>query len=225
MPPRQAVGASGLTVSDGPNPTITLDDTAVTPGTYGDATHVAQVTFDQQGRATNATDILIPSSIKFAQTQTVTVANTVTETTVCGTGVGTLILPANFLQSGTSIKLSLLGYHSAVSNPTLRWRVKLGGTIILDTGAVATRNSTNETIEIRGFITCRTTGVSGTINAQGFYTESGAGADVYGMVNTADITVDTTGTLAFDITAEWGTASPSNTLSASIIMIDANTPN
>lgn len=37
----------------------TLANTAVTPGTYGDSTHVAQVTFDAKGRATSATNVAI----------------------------------------------------------------------------------------------------------------------------------------------------------------------
>jgi hypothetical protein len=37
----------------------TLANTAVTPGTYGDATHVARVTFDSKGRATAASDVVI----------------------------------------------------------------------------------------------------------------------------------------------------------------------
>jgi type V secretory pathway adhesin AidA len=39
--------------------TVALEDTAVTPGTYGDSTHVAQVTVDQQGRLTAISDVLI----------------------------------------------------------------------------------------------------------------------------------------------------------------------
>jgi len=38
---------------------IALADTAVTPATYGDATHVGQFTADQQGRLTAASDVLI----------------------------------------------------------------------------------------------------------------------------------------------------------------------
>jgi hypothetical protein len=37
--------------------TIDLEDTAVSPGTYGDSNSVAQITVDQQGRITNATNI------------------------------------------------------------------------------------------------------------------------------------------------------------------------
>lgn len=36
-----------------------LDDTAVTPGTYGDSTHVAQITVNQKGRITAASDVAI----------------------------------------------------------------------------------------------------------------------------------------------------------------------
>jgi hypothetical protein len=39
-----------------------LPNTAVTPGTYGDATHVGQFTVDQQGRITFAANVLITGS-------------------------------------------------------------------------------------------------------------------------------------------------------------------
>ena len=58
-------GDTGLTTTVS-NDTITidLDDTAVTPGTYGDANSVSQITVDQQGRLTAAAsvDISITSS-------------------------------------------------------------------------------------------------------------------------------------------------------------------
>lgn len=51
-----ALGGGGTLIS---NPTIDLEDTAVTPGTYGDATNVAQITVDQQGRLTAVSDVAI----------------------------------------------------------------------------------------------------------------------------------------------------------------------
>jgi hypothetical protein len=41
---------------------VNLRDTTVTPGTYGDATHVSQVTFDAQGRATAASNVAITAT-------------------------------------------------------------------------------------------------------------------------------------------------------------------
>lgn len=171
-----------------------------------------------------APTISLTSSALFAQTATVTVANTVAETTIVGSGVGSLILPANFLTVGRFLKLSILGYHSAVANPTIDIKVKLNSTVILDTGAVTTANSTNSTFELRGFAVCRSVGVSGTVDAQGFWTEAGAGANVFGMVNTAPTTIDTTIAQTLNVTVTWGTASASNTISAAILLLESNTP-
>lgn len=59
-------GGTGITTGVGftteKNVTITLDNTAVTAGTYGDASNVAQITVDAQGRITNATDVAISAS-------------------------------------------------------------------------------------------------------------------------------------------------------------------
>lgn len=43
--------------------TIDLEDTAVTPGTYGDASNVSRITVDQQGRVTGVVDVPIPAGL------------------------------------------------------------------------------------------------------------------------------------------------------------------
>lgn len=156
----------------------------------------------------------------FTQTAPVTVANTVAETTLTGTGQGALTLPANFFVPGRTIKIILAGFHSAIGGPTIDVRIKLGSNILLDTGAVNTSNSTNAYIELRGYITCATTGVSGTVNAQGKYSEAGGGANEFGMVNTSPITINTTISQTLNITAQWGTASSSDTITATNVMIE-----
>ena len=57
-------GGTGIsTSSDGVNDIrVALDNTAVSAGTYGDATNVSQITVDAQGRITNATEVAITSS-------------------------------------------------------------------------------------------------------------------------------------------------------------------
>jgi len=63
----QVTGGTGLSVDNGSavvtsgSYQVSLDDTAVTIGTYGDANTVAQFTVDQQGRITAATDVNIGS--------------------------------------------------------------------------------------------------------------------------------------------------------------------
>lgn len=59
--------SAGVGLSGGGNiaatRTIDLEDTAVTPDTYGDATHSPQITIDQQGRITGAVDVPIVAGI------------------------------------------------------------------------------------------------------------------------------------------------------------------
>lgn len=52
-------GTAPIASSGGATPVISLNDTAVTPGTYGDATHVGQFTVDQKGRLTFAQSVAI----------------------------------------------------------------------------------------------------------------------------------------------------------------------
>lgn len=52
-------GLSGGGDLSGPDRTFNLEDTAVTPGTFGDADNIAQITVDQQGRITTIVDVPI----------------------------------------------------------------------------------------------------------------------------------------------------------------------
>lgn len=63
----QITGTAGeIVVVDGDgllgNPTISLDTTTVSPGTYGSGTQVGQFTVDSKGRITSATDVTITAS-------------------------------------------------------------------------------------------------------------------------------------------------------------------
>lgn len=161
----------------------------------------------------------------FRQTASVTVANTVTETTLTGTGTGSLTLPVNFLKAGTTLKVRVFGTHSAALVPTIEIKVKIGSVTVLDTGIVNSGNSTNALLDIEGWITCRTTGATGTVFSQGWYTErSGGTVTTYQMVNTSTSTIDTTATQLVDVTLQWGTASVSDTATATNLVIESTGP-
>lgn len=128
----------------------------------------------------------------FVQTATVTIANTVTETSIIGTGVGSMTLAANFLQPGTMLRFTAIGIHTASGNPNVTINVKIGGTTVA-TGTVASQTSTNEIAEISVYLTCRTAGAGGTVFLQGTYREWAAGANnSVGLPTTATTSVDTT---------------------------------
>ncbi len=149
----------------------------------------------------------------FTQTATGTVANTVTETAITSTGVGTLTLPANFFVAGKTIVLAGYGVHSSVGGSQINIRVKFGSTVICTTGAVTTGVHTDRGFWIDSVITCRTTGVTGTVFGQGMYNEAGASNASFDMVNTTTTTIDTTTSQAVSVTVEWDTADAGNTIS------------
>lgn len=194
---------------------VSSTDTAIVRwnGTTGLTVEDSSITFDTAKTG-------VASSTLFTQTATKTVANTGSETALNSTGVGSLTLPASSLIAGRTIKITAAGFHSSTGNPTIRLKVKFGATIILDTGAVTSGNSTNAFWEVRGFITCYTTGGTGTVWGQGFYSESGGGANSFSMVNTSAITIDTTATQAITLTAQWGTADPGNTTTCTNLIVE-----
>ena len=170
---------------------------------------------------TNATAIreAISGTI-FTQTASTTVVNTVTETSLIGTGVGTLTLPANFLVLGKTIRITSKGFHSSTGSTPIRIRVKLGSTTVLDTGSHSSHNDTNALYEIEAIITCRTTGASGTVFSQGVYEEVGSTLDRVPMSNTTTTTINTTTSQVITITVEWGTADSGNTITSTNTIVE-----
>jgi hypothetical protein len=153
----------------------------------------------------------------FTSTASATVANTTSETSVVGSGVGSNVLPNNFLTVGKSLKIRAWGRLSSVSSATITMKVKFGSTVLCSTAAHTTHNITNDSWYLESMITCRTAGSSGTVWANGrFYDTS----DLIQMGNTATITVNTTTTQTVTVSAQWNTASASNTISCDQFLIE-----
>ncbi len=188
--------------------------------------HDAQTTITDDDRLLDGRQIVNSfalGSVRFVQTQTVTVANTTTETALTGSGSGSLTLPANYLTAGKALRIRASGYLSDNLTPTLRLRVSLGGTPVFDTSAVTLLGSlSNNYWELQGEIICRVTGASGTIIGQArfVYDDATHAGTLVGMVNTATISADTTQALAVGLTAQWGTASASNSLTCTNLVVE-----
>lgn len=162
----------------------------------------------------------------FVSTASATVANTTSETSIIGTGVGTLTLPANTLSVGRQVHMHLFGYLGTTGTPTLRIRWKAGSTVLADTTAqtLSASISGNEWFEAFLDLTCRSVGVTGTVIGQGMFRyhlgAGAAGTDMLEALNTSPVTLDTTATQALDVTAQWGTANASNTITGTNASID-----
>lgn len=172
-------------------------------------------------KADGTLDSTLYETCLFSQTSTVTVANSSVETTLVGTGIGSVTIPANYFSVGTTLKIRGYGFHTASGSPNITVKIKFGSSIILNTGAQSSGNSTNALVYIDAILTCRSTGASGTLQAQGYYQESGGGINNFPMVNITTTTFDTTVSQTVDITVQWGTASTGNSISLSNLAIEA----
>jgi len=160
------------------------------------------------------------TKIMFAATAAGTVGNTTTETTLAGSGVGTLTMAANFLTVGKTFKVRAWGVYSSKAAPVgaLTFRLKYGTTTLVTLAPTITASLTNQMWEAEFDLTCRTTGATGTVFAQGeiqVFTSTTASGFIV-SAPTATVTIDTTASSKLDITAQWATANASNTITSNI---------
>lgn len=151
------------------------------------------------------------TSTIFIQTATGSCANTTSETTITSTGIGSLILPANFFVPGRSLLINALGYHSSTGNPTITIKLKAGSTV-LATITGSSGNGSSDSWALSGLVTCRTGGASGTIFSQLYYNEVQNSGLRSGNDATTTVTLDCTASQALTITAQWSAAAAGNNI-------------
>lgn len=155
----------------------------------------------------------------FTTTTSAAVSNTTTETTILGTAAGTKTLPANLFQTaGRTIRVTVRGTIANTGTPTLDVKLKLGSTTIASLGATTLSAITGTTNFVATVdVTCRATGASGTVQANGIFTYfTAAGTPASIQFADTNTTINTTVTQTLDVTATWGTASASNTITGTI---------
>lgn len=155
----------------------------------------------------------------FSQTASVTVSNTVTETTLVGAGAGSMTLANNdFGTIGDTYRLHAAGRFS-VENAASRlvtFRVKAGSTVLYTTNTMSMgQNLSNRRWVFDADIVCRTTGGSGTLMTDGYAilandATSLSNSGILGDPNTAAVSVALDTSFALSLTAEMSHASTSN---------------
>jgi hypothetical protein len=175
-------------------------------------------------------------TLSWATADGTAIANTTTETVI----FPNVTIPGNFMQDGRVLRLVLGGRYSTTGTPTLTFRVRWGGTSgtqLCASGAMVTGSAvTNAQWRMEVMLQVRANGSSGSIFALGGATlgsattssvgsATNAGAFDHmgsaGVATPAAVTVDLTADTALSVTAQWGTASASNTLTGHIYVIEA----
>lgn len=161
----------------------------------------------------------------FSQTTSSTpIANTTTESSLIGSGVGSLSVPANQFKVGDSYHAKLIGHISCNSAATLRLKIKAGSVILADTGIIDLDTITDRHWEINVYFTIREIGGAGTasIASGGIFSytkNSGLNFEGTNFSIVNDDTFDTTISNTLDVTAQWGSANVADSIYSDIFTL------
>jgi hypothetical protein len=213
-------GVVGTSGTSGANGTSGVNGTSGIAGTAG--TSASSGTAGAAGTAgTSGTSPSFPYPLVyglFSQTSDGSaVTNTITETSIVGTGVGTLSVPSNGFSIGDSFLGRIIGHISSRNNDTIRIKVKSGTAILGDTGLITMPQTTSKHFTIDLNFTVRTLGAAGVasiITGIVFtYSKDASNAfegDDSSIIN--NTTFDTTSSNTLDVTVEWGAANALNSI-------------
>ena len=154
----------------------------------------------------------------YSQTaQSAAIAATVAESSLIGTGVGSLTVPANGFVVGDSFHAKLFGEVTAANAETLQIRVKSGSVALADFGAYIMPSTSSRSYELNITFTIRAIGAAGVaaIAANGTFSFTHGGGNTFeaNKVNTVNSTTfDTTASNTLGITLQWGSTNATNTI-------------
>lgn len=188
---KNVLSSTGIVVSGAAGETrdvtIALENTAVTPGTYGGASAIPTFVVDQQGRLTSAGNVSVSTSFALSDgTNTDTFNNGDVFRILAGTGVSSTLTDNTFTIANTGVTgLSSGGYGISVSGATGSISVTNTGVTraIAGTGISLDANNGNVTITNNGV-----TSITGTANEVDV--SSSTGSITIGLPNNVTIAND-----------------------------------
>lgn len=155
------------------------------------------------------------------------VTNTTTETSLFTGAVAsagsTKTLEGGVTKAGTLYRIRVEGDLLTTGTPTLQFKLKLGSTVINDSQALTMPNNNSGRFELVYYLQFTAIGATSTnrCSLRGEITSIANGiVTVTDIMRIDAILVDLTVNQVFDLTATWGTASPSNSVFLSVATIE-----
>jgi hypothetical protein len=153
------------------------------------------------------------------------ITGTNVESSLIGSGLGTLSVPANTFKVGDSFVAKLYGHISCVGTATIEIRVKSGSVLLADTGIIALDVTTNKHWSIEVIFTIRSLGIAsvGSIVSAGLFNyikNSGLNFEGANFVSLNNTTFDTTILNTLSITAQWNTNNAGNNIYSDIFVLN-----
>lgn len=147
-------------------------------------------------------------------TNSVTMTGT-TETSLLGSGTGSLTISANTITAGSLIEFSLSGTLSAVLSAGITIKIYSGSSGTTQIGSFAPSlsllNSVGWTATVK--VVCKTIGATGTLQCNGTL-NVGTNSIVYTQQSISNF--DTTGANTFKITGTWGAVNVGNSITSNL---------
>ena len=158
----------------------------------------------------------------FSQTGSSTpVSGTTVETSIIGSGAGTLSVPINGFRVGDSFNGKLNGHISCVGSAEIQIRVKANSVLLGDTGVIALDTSSNKHWQLDLNFTIRSIGSVGSIVSYGsFGYIKNSGLNFEGSNFVTITPLDTTILNTIDITVEWNTNNSGNSIYSDIFVLN-----
>jgi hypothetical protein len=162
----------------------------------------------------------------FAQTaNSPIITGTIIESTLIDGGVGTLSVPANGFSIGDSFRASMSGLMSAQNGNTITIRLKSGSTILATSGGLSLPNITNQNWFLNVDFTIRTIGVAGVasiVTSAQFHIlkKTSGNEDGFGFNEVNNTTFNTTIPNTLNITAQWSSNNPTNSIYSDIFVLN-----
>ncbi len=144
----------------------------------------------------------------FSQTNTVTVNSTAAETSMIGTGPGSVTVPANTMTAGAAYQYTSGGTFRTQGATSLRYRLRTNGVLLYDSG-VLTVNSIATPIAWNIFCSFTYTGVNMVTNVTWSYNN---GALVSGNTNQQVAAFNASVSNTLDFTVQWTVGNANNTI-------------
>jgi hypothetical protein len=225
-------GTSGLQGTSGTSGARGTSGTSGSSGTAGSSgiTGTSGVSGTAGVSGTSGTSPVLPLPVVyglFAQTaNSTTVTGTTAESSLIGTGVGSLSIPANGFSVGDSFNGRFAGILNAANNQTFRLRVKAGtGVVLLDSGVQNITNITNNVWSLDVDFTIRATGAAGVASIVSLgvfhYLKTVNGTFEGFSFNTVNnTTFNTTVSTTLDITVEWGSTLSENSIYSDVFVLN-----
>jgi hypothetical protein len=153
-----------------------------------------------------------------------TVVNTTSESSIIGTGVGTLFVPANGFSIGDSFVAKIGGEITNLNNNNITFKVKSSSEILINTGLISLKAGTNQYWQLDINFTIRNIGGLGvaSIISNGNFTHvrNNTSTDIFGFNTIDNTTFDTTITNTLDITVQWQNGSLSNSIHSDFFVLN-----